>query len=1697
MSAVKLPHALEEKLGELAQQVRRLWFYRGMSWFALLFFGSALAMVLLDLRLDLSGWGRVALLLGWAGLQLFAFRRCVLRPLRSPIPVPLLAAAIEDQFPNLSERLTTLVELSENAEPGNGSKALIDVLARDTAQRAKKLNFFKAAPTGSVLRFAFLSVIVAAAILSPLVFIPGAAERVKRFLLPWVGAKAETNFKVVVSSKDLVVKRNDAVTLTGFLERNAPDAALPETATLVQKGEDGAEKKLPMTGDDKAAFTVTLPTAKEGFEYCMEAAGVRSEWFKVTVVDAVTLAEGTAFTISPPKYAKGLLDDQKQAGLHEFEALQYSKVSFDLKFNRPARAASFEWKPTNPGAQLANDQFFANLAADQMTGTAEWTLIGEGTLKLVLTGEQNVRTEVVVATKATVDTPPKFEKVTGVSDKPRQVRTTERVPIELTITDDLKVDKVELQFELNSDPSTKQVLPVPLKDLGTPRAEGRYSFDLNNRVKEGDAIRFRIRTVDNRDVPEFNAKPQEVFFPEKGWSELKIDRSAKPLAEQDVLAKRNKIKEKLQAALKDVADAQKDVEQVKREVAGKDQLTPEQVAKLDNAKNREKDAARQLEDLAREAGLTPDFRPLADEIKDVEQDPLQKADEQLRKAQNEADPEPRDKAIRGAANDLDRAQQKLRGLIAKADDFAQNLQDKRKLEEIADKQKELADELKKNPNNDRVAREVAKKQQELNAELDQLLKDNEQLKKAVEQMQADQAKELADEAKKLADRQKQLDQAAKDQADKAKKGALDAAGQKQKDLNEKAEQLRKKTQDGAKVAGADQLPKEPFDKANDQIEKGNAVEAMTEQEKAAKELDRLADSLEKAAGDRKDPKKAAQQLAKLEDELRKKAAGSKEPADELRKKMQKEQDAVKKATEKLSTPPGNTDAQKAKDDAIDKLEKAKQAAKDDPAKADQAMKDAAEALNKLADKLPGREERMKQAKDELEKLQRDQDAVQKEVEDKTKALNKKNPDEATRKEAAEKLADAAKKQQELADKIEKLDAPGLEKRKEKAAEAAKQAAEDLQNGRAQDTPASQQQAKRQMEQLRQALDGQKPNDQKADELAKKQQEIAKAAEKADGQPDQNQLQRLQDQEREIEKELSKIDDPAAAEQLNRTKDAVRKAEEALRKKDADELKKKTKEAAEQLDRLADQLDGGEKDGDRAERLAKQQEAAAEKAKQQAGKPSTPQQNEAAKEEIERELDDLKHTRAGDAQEAKKKAADALEKLRKEPNPEKAPKLQKDAAEAMRNLADEMQKKDKTAKADKGEMGERGNPDAEKPGEPAEDGLPSKADAQAARDLAKQERELRNELGQANEKGNQGPKATDNKQVEELAKKQQKIADEAQELAKEAAKQDGDGKGQAAKEAAEQAQQAADQMKAGAPDRAQAAGEQAEKKLNEAAKANGDNAAGKKAQELAQKQKDLNKEAAEKGKDPGAAAAQQQAQQGDLAKQAGELADKLDEAAKEQGNQPGKGKGEQLKKAADAAREAQNQMDRAKREEQAGRKQNAEDARDKADKALDDAQKQAQEAGGEPGGEKPGGEGAKPGKNAQKAGKNLKEAEGQMDQAGKQLGQKQNDKAQKAMEKAAQKLNDAAKNLDANEPDDSEPGKGKPGSRSNPKNNDGSGQDAPTKTDLPKDLQQYLGKPWGDLPGDVKSKIIQDLKAKYGEDYARVIKLYFEQIADKK
>jgi uncharacterized phage infection (PIP) family protein YhgE len=48
--------------------------------------------------------------------------------------------------------------------------------------------------------------------------------------------------------------------------------------------------------------------------------------------------------------------------------------------------------------------------------------------------------------------------------------------------------------------------------------------------------------------------------------------------------------------------------------------------------------------------------------------------------------------------------------------------------------------------------------------------------------------------------------------------------------------------------------------------------------------------------------------------------------------------------------------------------------------------------------------------------------------------------------------------------------------------------------------------------------------------------------------------------------------------------------------------------------------------------------------------------------------------------------------------------------------------------------------------------------------------------------------------------------------------------------------------------------------------------------------------------------------------------------------------------------------------------------------------------------------------------------------------------------------------------------------------------------LAKQLEPFRGRPWGELPGELKTELIQSMRAQFGDDYAPIIQQYFEQIA---
>ncbi len=199
-----------------------------------------------------------------------------------------------------------------------------------------------------------------------------------------------------------------------------------------------------------------------------------------------------------------------------------------------------------------------------------------------------------------------------------------------------------------------------------------------------------------------------------------------------------------------------------------------------------------------------------------------------------------------------------------------------------------------------------------------------------------------------------------------------------------------------------------------------------------------------------------------------------------------------------------------------------------------------------------------------------------------------------------------------------------------------------------------------------------------------------------------------------------------------------------------------------------------------------------------------------------------------------------------------------------------------------------------------------------------------------------------------------------------------------------------------------------------------------------------------------------------------------------------------RQAARSGQQAQDAMQRAGDQVGQGQREPARNSQQQAAQALDQAARQAQQAADAMASRS---QGSRPGEGkaetAAKTGRELRNAQRAMGKAQQQLGQGQNQSAQASMQQAAQALQQAARQMaQAQQP-------GKPSATSEVSKLGASGEGRPDPSLFGKEMKQYAGKSWGELPGELRTKIIQDMKARYGEDYARIIKLYFEELADRK
>ncbi len=295
-TVLALPSDLRHRIAAVAFRVRWLRFLRGLCLLSLVLtlgFGAALLADVLCVQLlsfDLPNAVRIGVLAAWGTIGLGVLLFGLVLPLTRRLDDAAVAAAVEDKYPELAERLTTSVELADRGDEFHGAPQLIEGLIRDTEQRTRRLNFLPAVSPRAAHLMAVAAAGLLVLVLSPAVVWPGQyADLAERFFQPWL---TPPTFAIDGKPDQDFAARGRPLTLTARLTQ-VRHVAAPFACTLVQVAADGKETRTPMPRQGErfgvSTYSATITPAAD-FTYRIEAGRDASDMYPIETIQPVDLA---------------------------------------------------------------------------------------------------------------------------------------------------------------------------------------------------------------------------------------------------------------------------------------------------------------------------------------------------------------------------------------------------------------------------------------------------------------------------------------------------------------------------------------------------------------------------------------------------------------------------------------------------------------------------------------------------------------------------------------------------------------------------------------------------------------------------------------------------------------------------------------------------------------------------------------------------------------------------------------------------------------------------------------------------------------------------------------------------------------------------------------------------------------------------------------------------------------------------------------------------------------------------------------------------------------------------------------------------------------------------------------------------------------------------------------------------------------
>lgn len=747
----ELPSDLTRRLSLLAKRIRRLRLLRGMAWtVSVLTLGLAVA-GMLDWLFVLSATSRAialsAVLLGSAGVLALM----VIRPLREQPDLDILAGVVESSHPELAERLMSTIELNASDDPDSvrGSAYMRRLLTEETVKAARGVDF-PAAVTPSTARRAALWCGGALLLMAiPWLVAPDACQLVTRRLWEPYGNHASVGrLFFEVPDAERVVATGSDVEIVAVPRSRFGAADVPDEVWVVATDPDGEQvrRRMEFVPEDERLSAV-LPHVMKSFDYRIECDAAHSPEFRIDVVDAPQIV-AARLDIEPPAYT-GLPAETQDHVTGDISVLEHSHVSVQLELNKPVAAVNWLWLDgfgNATGAAAEREAPEAVTMADGRQIAFQWTAVRGGRFAFELIDSHGLSNPEEPRRQFLV-THDAPPRLTVDSALDIDVQPDDRFPVSVSVSDDIAVGALELHVERDGD--VLPPIPVDPGKLGRTRVEHEFVMDLAElAVQPGSIVSFRVRAADERPIP----GPNEV------WSErrsLQVVDEASPLGTRKLLAEHQQLKQQLAALREALQQNREQLESLEQDAdAAAAAETPfEKDSELEKLAEQQVELARQADDFAAKLRERPLFEGLAEAATQVAREHLPQASDTVQQAARATVPE-KSRPIGSAVGELEEAERKLSGIDARFDPLAELERDLLQLERLAQQAQRLAE----------AAEELKARRAALDDIEDELERKTEEARLGLDQLRLKQQQtELAAQLDELLQRRPEVLEAARDQ----------------------------------------------------------------------------------------------------------------------------------------------------------------------------------------------------------------------------------------------------------------------------------------------------------------------------------------------------------------------------------------------------------------------------------------------------------------------------------------------------------------------------------------------------------------------------------------------------------------------------------------------------------------------------------------------------------------------------------------------------------------------------------------------------------------------------------------------------------------------------------------------------------------------------------------------------------------------